>query len=308
MEIIKGDKELLAVLEGDVALAVNGADDFEQRYDELNEAFHSHFQQEVRRAGIENAAYHKWRYCSMCRESLRGSVLDLGNDKPFLSFFLRRLNPNAEIKTVSFEIPQSPYDLYAVDIESEPLPLQSESIDVVLFAEVLEHLWRDPAYTLFQINRVLRAGGELYLTTPNPCELHAITCVLWQANPNQRSQIFRSLESGHLHLWSSADLKTLLETSGFKVDLLTSYDAYKYTKHVPAIWEFVKSISPYTDLMGECLLVRASKIEEIDGPRYPTAIFPDGCGVRLEGAIRSFAVTELVEQGVFSTKSDGSDG
>jgi SAM-dependent methyltransferase len=308
MEIIKGDKELLAVLEADIALAVDNADDFERRYEELNEAFHSHFREEIRNAGIENAAFHKWRYCSMCRESLRGSVLDLGNDKPFLSFYLRRLNPNAEIKTVSFEVPQSPYDLYAVDIEAEPLPLETGSTDIVLFAEVLEHLWRDPAYALFQINRVLRTGGELYLTTPNPCELHAITCVLWQANPNQRSQIFRSLESGHLHLWTSGDLRTLLESNGLKVDVLTSYDAYKYTKHVPAISEFVKSISPYTDLMGECLLVRARKIEELDGPRYPKSIFPYGCGVALEGAIRSFAITRLVEQGVFSMNKDRNDG
>ncbi|MGQ9369873.1 methyltransferase domain-containing protein [Azospirillum sp. ST 5-10] len=293
MKLIHGDRSLLEALEADPALDVQDAEEFERRYDDLNERFHSHFSPASRADGRANAEFHKWRYCHMCRETLSGTVLDLGSDKPFLSFFLRKLNRRAIIHTVSFEIPQTPYDLYSVDIETDPLPFRSGSVDTVLFAEVLEHLWRDPAHALFEMNRVLRMNGELYLTTPNPCEIHAITCILWQANPNQRSQIFRNLESGHLHLWSSADLRRLLESSGFTVDLLTSYDAYRYTEHHEKVWEFVRSVSPHTELMGECLLARASKTEALAEPRYPREIFPDGEGVQFDGALRSFALHKL---------------
>jgi len=294
MQIIHGDRQLRAALESDPALVVNDADEFEQRYDELNLAFHAHFQDGVREHGVENAAFHKWRYCSLVREPLKGIVIDVGNDKPFLSFYMHALHPDADIKTISFEIPQSPYDLYAVDIESEKFPFTAESADVVLFAEVLEHLWRDPSHAIYEINRVLRRDGVMYLTTPNPCELHAITCILWQANPNQRSQIFRTLESGHVHLWSSPDLRLLIEGNGFAIDEMTSFDPYRYTQKHDDIVKFVTSISPYPDLMGECLLVRARKIQSIDRPAYPKEIFPDGVGVQFEGAMRAFALNTLM--------------
>jgi SAM-dependent methyltransferase len=53
------------------------------------------------------------------------------------------------------------------NVECEPLPYADATFDVVLCAEVLEHLTFDPAYMLGEIRRVLRPGGRLVLTTPN---------------------------------------------------------------------------------------------------------------------------------------------
>jgi len=47
------------------------------------------------------------------------------------------------------------------------LPIKNESFDAVILAEVIEHLY-DAQKVLREVNRVLRCGGNLYLTTPNP--------------------------------------------------------------------------------------------------------------------------------------------
>lgn len=52
-----------------------------------------------------------------------------------------------------------------VDIETEKLPFEDGSIDLVLFCEVLEHL-ENPSSVLNEIGRVLGQTGCLVLTTP----------------------------------------------------------------------------------------------------------------------------------------------
>jgi SAM-dependent methyltransferase len=53
------------------------------------------------------------------------------------------------------------------EVEREPFPLPTASIDAVLFCELFEHLHLNPFHTLKEIFRVLRPGGPLVLTTPN---------------------------------------------------------------------------------------------------------------------------------------------
>jgi len=49
--------------------------------------------------------------------------------------------------------------------------LDDESSDVVLSTEVLEHVFNHPLGYLLEAWRVVRPGGLLILTTPNPCTL-----------------------------------------------------------------------------------------------------------------------------------------
>lgn len=286
---IAGNPHLLAELDADPALRCENPDEFARRYDELYERFYSYFSAGARLSQIENAIFHKRRYIDLCREKFSGKVVDVGNDKLFIVYYLRELNPKATFITVSYEIPETPVDLYDIDIEQEALPLGDGEADQIIFTEVLEHLWRDPAFTVRQLNRVLREGGEAFVTTPNACELHAIECILWQANPNQRNQFFSRLESGHLHLWTAQELRILFESNGFEIADLSSYDVYGYTKRTGRLMEIAKEISPHLDLMGETLQMRAVKRKTHDVPVYDSRLFPDGCGVQFEGAIRNFA-------------------
>ena len=50
--------------------------------------------------------------------------------------------------------------------ETDHFPYEEATFDVVLFCEILEHLILDPIRAISEINRVLKQGGYLILTTP----------------------------------------------------------------------------------------------------------------------------------------------
>ena len=181
MRFIPATPGFLEALVGDLALKPRSVSDLGDNYEDYVEAFHRHFHPEQRPHHVENALYHKARYLDLVEHGWLGQVIDVGNDKPFLSYFLEYFNPSAEFSTISFELPQSPYVLHEVDIESERLPFEANSFDQAVMTEVIEHMWRDPSMALSEIARCLKIGGRLFITTPNACERHAITCALWQA-------------------------------------------------------------------------------------------------------------------------------
>jgi SAM-dependent methyltransferase len=59
----------------------------------------------------------------------------------------------------------------AVDLE-KTLPYESASFDLIILAEVIEHLERHQLL-IEEIGRILRRGGSLILTTPNLGRLHS---------------------------------------------------------------------------------------------------------------------------------------
>jgi len=96
-------------------------------------------------------------------------VLDAGSALGFTSLALSLLG----YEIYSLDINPEPYrtllEKYGVkvikaNLEDEAIPLEDEHVDCIMFTEVLEHLhpYRISS-TLFEINRVLKVGGLLYL-------------------------------------------------------------------------------------------------------------------------------------------------
>jgi methionine biosynthesis protein MetW len=56
---------------------------------------------------------------------------------------------------------------HCMDPSSEPLPFADESFDVVICLESMEHLM-SPYYALMEMRRVLKTGGTLICSVPNP--------------------------------------------------------------------------------------------------------------------------------------------
>jgi predicted SAM-dependent methyltransferase len=55
---------------------------------------------------------------------------------------------------------------------ADDIPLEDNSIDVVLAGEIIEHvLPREVDAVVFELFRVLKLGGRLLMTTPNPSYL-----------------------------------------------------------------------------------------------------------------------------------------
>lgn len=111
----------------------------------------------------------------------------------------------------------------ACDIEAEALPFDDHSFDVVVFAEVLEHMGRNAMQALQEMRRVLRPGGMLFVTTPNlysPANILAfITGRGLAFTPTKAFQRIRGVgHLGHIREYAAKEARELLQCTGFSVE------------------------------------------------------------------------------------------
>ncbi|HYM10311.1 MAG TPA: methyltransferase domain-containing protein, partial [Bryobacterales bacterium] len=111
------------------------------------------------------------------------------------------------------------------DAEKDPFPYPDGHFSTVLCCELLEHLYHDPMHMMSEINRILRPGGALVLTTPNICSLRAINAILLTYHPGFFHQYIRPEPDGeiaprHNREYAPRDVQLLLEQAGFAVALL----------------------------------------------------------------------------------------
>ena len=118
------------------------------------------------------------------------------------------------------------------------LDLADESVDCVTFQEVIEHL-EGPAVAVKEINRVLRPGGVLVVTTPNAYALSHFVAFArselatrargWR--PSLADAVFyrrMGVEPPTSTAWMPSTLLTLLQVNGFAYDTHT-YAADRHT-------------------------------------------------------------------------------
>ena len=258
--------------------------DLASTYEQSATAFYEYLPADIRDIFVGDARYHKARYLDCLARNFGHDVIELGSDKPFITHYLRTLHPQSRFHTISIDIPFSPYPIIRIDIETEPFPFDDGSMSDVIFTEVLEHLFRDPAWTVFQINRVLEIGGKLFLTTPNACGYDVLVNLLGQANPNGRNQFYEAIESGHPHLWTASECRILLEAHGFMIHELSTVDYYDMPMPEP-VGAFLAAHSANPALNRQVLRIVAEKKRNVAEATYPEEIFPQGRPVQLQGAL-----------------------
>jgi len=103
-----------------------------------------------------------------------------------------------------------------VDINEEQLPFEDGYFDAVACLDVIEHVL-NPFFLLKEINRVLRPGGTLVISTPNMRYwYHIMSLVVFGRFPRTSSDI-EAYDGGHIHYFTRKDLAYLLRAHGFKV-------------------------------------------------------------------------------------------
>jgi 2-polyprenyl-3-methyl-5-hydroxy-6-metoxy-1,4-benzoquinol methylase len=83
----------------------------------------------------------------------------------------------------SLRIPERKVECAEYNACTDELPFPAESFDLVLLCEVLEHLQYSPMPMLREIHRVLRPGGSLFISTPNPAGLGKLVRLALGQNP-----------------------------------------------------------------------------------------------------------------------------
>lgn len=68
------------------------------------------------------------------------------------------------------------------NVEEDTFPYNDSTFELIIFAEIIEHLLMDPCKALLEIRRVLKPGGTLILTTPNVARLENIAKIISGSN------------------------------------------------------------------------------------------------------------------------------
>jgi 2-polyprenyl-3-methyl-5-hydroxy-6-metoxy-1,4-benzoquinol methylase len=99
------------------------------------------------------------------------------------------------------------------DVEVMALPFESNSFDVILCGDLIEHL-RQPEQFLVHVHRCLRGNGRLVLSTPNVANWTMRLSLLggrWHYTERG------SLDRTHLHLFTRKSLVEMLDRAGYRV-------------------------------------------------------------------------------------------
>ncbi|HEV3309645.1 MAG TPA: methyltransferase domain-containing protein, partial [Chloroflexota bacterium] len=114
-------------------------------------------------------------------------------------------------------------DVDHFDAEKDNWPYSDASFDTVLCCELIEHLFTDPMHMMSEINRVLKPGGHLLITTPNLGSLRAISAILQSYHPSFFPAYIRPRRQGeetearHNREYVPMEIQHLLTDSGFEV-------------------------------------------------------------------------------------------
>lgn len=121
------------------------------------------------------------------------------------------------------------------NLEQDPLPFASESFDLVIFTEVLEHIAvTDPGVVLMEIRRVLRPGGRMLLSTPNVANLSNVVALIQGENVFWPPEIFYGSVDRHNREYTPVELIQLIEKAGFAHHALGYLNTWSNWHHVTA--------------------------------------------------------------------------
>ncbi|HYW79912.1 MAG TPA: methyltransferase domain-containing protein [Thermoguttaceae bacterium] len=133
-------------------------------------------------------------------------ILDIGTT-PF-TLYLKQTHPHYEVSTLdrtdlmAARCEQVGVTLKSCNLDDAILPFDDESFDVVIFTEVLEHIFAPPSDILREVKRIMRPSGKLILGVPNIARLSERIRLLLGRSPLPAAdhQMNKDWQHGHGHI------------------------------------------------------------------------------------------------------------
>jgi glycosyltransferase involved in cell wall biosynthesis/SAM-dependent methyltransferase len=165
-------------------------------------------------------------------------------------------------------------DIDHFDAERDRFPYADEYFSTVLCCELIEHLFEDPMHLMSEVNRILKPGGHLVLTTPNVAALRGISAILQGYHPGFFHAYIRPAESGevdarHNREYTAREIHKLLENAGFEVTRLETGE-FRDEPHPEFGWvrHLLEQYRLDTDLRGDGIYALGRKTGAVR-ERYP---------------------------------------
>jgi len=168
--------------------------------------------------------------------SADSSILDLGSSRVWLPFFqellgYRRIVLNTSYPDAGFVSDclrvegAQPADvgMEVFDVERDEFPFEGESFDVITCLEVLEHLAIDPMAMMAEVNRVLKPGGRLVLSTPNAVRTANVASILLGEQPCGWNPYNGFDTNRHNREYTPREIDRLFAATGLKAQEVTTF-------------------------------------------------------------------------------------
>jgi len=230
---------------------------------------------------------HKRRYARTIQVLLdqnpQGKLLELGTSG-LLPLSLKTLIPDLDISVTDFDLEKPPlwekeitmgseketYTTYSLDLEKTALPIQDNTYDYVVCCEVLEHMEIDPMFMLSEVNRVLKDGGVLILTTPNVVSSRGIAKMILGVEPYFYMQYhIPGKYHRHNYEYSIHSVVSLLKAAGFDG---SSWTEDTFEDPITSTVEKLKAAGFQINHTGDNIFVVAKKIGPVVN-RYPKTLY-----------------------------------
>jgi ubiquinone/menaquinone biosynthesis C-methylase UbiE len=103
------------------------------------------------------------------------------------------------------------------DLERQPLPFEDDYFDLVIFNEVLEHLFAPQSRVLREVRRVIRTGGKIILSVPNIAAMRYRVVLLLGMSPLKDLDTAIGPPHDHVHEYTMSETASKLEACGFAI-------------------------------------------------------------------------------------------
>lgn len=166
----------------------------------------------------------KFRWAEIVKSIPRSAgpirILDIGTT-PF-TLFLKEMYPHYEVSTLDLtdimEVQCKAYgiQLTKCNLEKGHIPFEDNSFDVVIFCEVMEHLFAPPAEILKEVRRIMRPQGKLIISVPNIAALYQRIRLLLGISPLPSADKLTAIfYRGHVHEYTMGETTALLRACNF---------------------------------------------------------------------------------------------
>lgn len=226
---------------------------------------------------------HKRRYLRTIQVLLdqnpQGKLLELGTSK-LLPQCLETLAPELEVSVTDFDLEKplewhkqignKSYQTFSLDLEKTQLPSPDSTFDYVICSEVIEHMEIDPMFMLSEVNRVMKDGGTLIVTTPNVVSSRGLTKMLAGIEPYFYMQYhIPGNYHRHNYEYSVHSLSRVLQAAGFDGSLWTE-DTFE--DPITSTVETLQAAGFKIQHTGDNIFVVAKKVSPVV-ERYPKEIY-----------------------------------
>ena len=165
------------------------------------------------------------------------------------------------------------------DAEKDVFPYPDGHFATVICGELIEHLFEDPMHMMSEVNRILKLGGHLVLTTPNIAALRGIAGILQGYHPGFFHSYIRPAEgtgevdARHNREYAPREVHQLLENAGFEVARLETGE-FRDEPHPEFGWilHLLERYRLSSDLRGDGIYAVGRKTGAVR-ERYPAWLY-----------------------------------